>query len=317
MRKFSLVVLAGTVLVPAFLHAAEERKALVPEVHARVLSAPINEMSGIVKSRKRDDLYWVHNDSGDKARIFAINGQGQSILPTYSRFTRYGDAKEEGKQQWQGFEVLHAQNIDWEDIALDANYLYLADTGNNFNARQNLAIYAISEIDPTASTRSAVVQKWAVHYPEQQEFPPGNWHYDAESLFVADGELYLITKHRKTGRLSTFEPGARLYHLETRHTDRSNALRLVDSTALITAATGADLSPDGSTLAVISYDTLWLFDKPASGAAWLSSTHRSFLLDRSVTRQAEAVAWQDDDTLLITNEGRDMFRLHIPDLPSK
>lgn len=282
-----------------------------------MLSAPINEMSGIVKSRKRDDLYWVHNDSGDKARIFAINGQGQSILPTYSRFTRYGDAKEKGKQQWQGFEVLHAENVDWEDIALDANYLYLADTGNNFNVRRNLAIYAISEIDPTASTRSAVVQKWAVHYPEQQAFPPGNWHYDAESLFVADDELYLITKHRKTGRLSTFEPGANLYHLETRHTDRSNALRLVDSTPLITAATGADVSPDGSTLAVISYDTLWLFDKPSAGAAWLSSTHRSFLLDRSVTKQAEAIAWQDDNTLLITNEGRDMFRLHIPDLPSE
>jgi len=300
--------------VAALLHAQSTAPLLRPAVHARVVSSPIREMSGIVKSRRHPDTYWVHNDSGDSARIFAIRSDGSSVLPTFSRFTRYGDTAEAGKQQWEGFEVLYAGNIDWEDIALDANYLYLADVGNNLNARRDLAIYAISEIDPTASTRSAVVQKWPVHYPEQQDFPPGNWHYDAESLFTSDGQLYLITKHRRAGALGTFEAGANLYRLDTRHTDRSNALTLVDNTALITAATGADVSPDGRTLAVISYEDLFLFDKPAAGDAWLSSSYRRIPLDRSVTRQAEAVAWADDSTLLVTNEGRDIFRLDVADL---
>ena len=198
-------------------------------------------------------------------------------------------------------------------MAIDERYLYLADTGNNFNMRRNLAIYAISEIDPTASTRSAVIQKWPVHYPEQ-EFPPANWHFDAEALFTADGELYLITKHREFGRPTTYEAGANLYRLGSRDTDRSNALVLVDSSPHITAATGADLSPDGSTLAVIAFEELWLFERPASGEQWLSAPHRRILLDRSVTGQAEAIAWQDDDNLLITNEGRDLFRLSLPDL---
>lgn len=289
----------------------ESGSLLQPAVHAQVRSAPIDEMSGIVRSRRHPDTWWVHNDSGDSARIFAIRSDGTSILPTYSKFTRYGDAPEQGKEQWQGFEVLGASNVDWEDIALDDNYLYLADVGNNLNMRKDLVIYALSEIDPTASTRSAVVQAWPVHYPEQTSFPPLNWHYDSESLFVSDGKLYLITKHRHTGGVGGFQAGANLYRLDTRHTDRSNALVLVDSSPLIVAATGADLSPDGRTLAVISYQDLFLFDRPASGDQWLSSTHRRIPLDREILRQAEAVAWEDDSTLLITNEQRDIFRLGV------
>jgi hypothetical protein len=314
-RLSSVCCVLAVASVSALLHAQDAAPALFqPVVHARVESVPIDEMSGIVKSRRHPDTYWVHNDSGDSARIFAIRSDGSSVLPTFSRFSFYGDAEQDGKKQWQGFEVLYAENVDWEDIALDENYLYLADVGNNLNARRNLVIYAASEIDPTASTRSAVVQKWAVHYPEQQEFPPGNWHYDSESLFASDGQLYLITKHRKAGNLNTFEAGANLYRLDTRHTDQSNALTLVDSSALITAATGADVSPDGQTLAVISYEDLFLFDKPASGDAWLSSTHRRIPLDRSITRQAEAIAWEDADTLLVTNEGRDIFRIDVDGL---
>lgn len=312
-RVLSFTGLA-TLGLAALLHVQaqpQQGTLLQPAVHAQVLSKPIDEMSGIVKSRRHPDTWWVHNDSGDSARIFAIRSDGSSILPTYSKFTRYGDAPEQGKEQWQGFEVLGAGNVDWEDIALDASYLYLADVGNNLNLRKDLAIYAISEIDPTASTRSAVVQKWPVHYPEQTSFPPLHWHYDSESLFVSDGALYLITKHRHTGAIGGFQAGANLYRLDTRHTDRSNALTLVDSTPLITAATGADVSPDGQTLAVISYEDLFLFDRPASGDRWLSSTHRRIPLDRSVLRQAEAVAWEDDSTLLITNEQRDIFRLGV------
>jgi hypothetical protein len=307
------LVLAGLVLV-VLLQARAEPEAgsrLQPAVHAQVRVAPLKELSGIVRSRRHPDTWWVHNDSGDTARIFAIRSNGSSILPTYSKFTRYGDAPEPGKQQWEGFEVLGATNVDWEDIAIDENYLYLADLGNNLNWRRDLAIYAISEIDPTASTRSAAVQKWPVHYPEQRSFPPLQWHYDSESLFVSEGQLYVITKHRHFAGIGGFKAGASLYRLDTRHTDQSNALTLVDSSELLTAATAADLSPDGSTLAVLSYSDLFLFDRPASGDAWLSSSYRRIPLDRGVLRQAEALAWEDDSTLLIANEQRDLFRLGV------
>src|SRR5690606_35909131 len=120
-------------------------------------------------------------------------------------------------------------------------------------------------------TRSAVIRKLPVAYPEQSAYPdPDERHYDAESLFVDRGRLYLITKHRKgwtlfDGLFDSMKAGASLYRLDTRFTEEVNQLTLIDSHPLLTAATGAELSPDGQTLAVISYSDLWLFDRPAHG----------------------------------------------------
>lgn len=306
----SLLFFSGS--IPA--DAQDGRLSIAPFAH--IQSEPIDEMSGIVKSRRRDNLYWVHNDSGDKARIFAIDGEGRSVLPTYSKFTYYGDAQEQGKEQWPGFEVLYADNIDWEDIAIDDNYLYVADMGNNGNARRNLAIYLVSEIDPTASTRSAVIRKLPVVYPDQHQYPPEKLHFDSEALFVADGKPYVITKHRAGGFFhNRWEPGAKLYRLDTRFDDKENVLTPVDSHPDLVAATGADLSPDGRTLAIISMSGLHLFRDP-HGDKWLSqSSYRRVRLDGRAFKQAEAITWESDERLLITNEQGELFRVDIADLP--
>lgn len=308
-----LFLFASTLLL------AQEPVPLAMAPIAQVKSEPIGEMSGIVKSRRRENVYWVHNDSGDSARIFAITAEGKSILPTYSKFTFYGDEKEKDKEQWQGFEVLYADNVDWEDIAVDENYLYVADVGNNGNARRDLVIYVLSEIDPTASTRTAVIKKLPVVYPEQTEFPAEERHFDSESLFVDEGTLYLITKHRSSGGLvGDFEPGADLYRLDTNFDDRDNALIKIDSSPALTAATGAELSPDGQTLAVIAYADLWLFSRPASGDHWFSEgASRRYPLNREVFRQAEAITWENADSLLITNEQRDIFRVSVSGLQAQ
>jgi hypothetical protein len=311
--RAALVLLAGSCIV---LVQAQSREELRPRVHAHVHAKPIDEMSGIVKSPRRDDVYWVHNDSGDIARIFAIDSEGRNIIPTYSKFSFYGEVPEEGKNEWQGFPVLNATNIDWEDIAVDENYLYLADMGNNSNTRRDLAIYLVSEIDPTASTRTAVVQRLPIVYPDQDGFPPAKRHFDSESLFTSDGKLYLITKHR-TPIFENAEAGAKLYRLDTSFTDRDNVLTLIDNNPEITSATGADVSPDGQTLAVLSYSALWLFARPESSDLWLSAKSERFRFNRGAIKQAEAITWIDDDTLMITNEDGDIFRLDRKQLESR
>ena len=314
-RALRLFTLLSFVL--SFTVSAQPRgERLHVEPFARVVAEPIGEMSGIIKSRRRDNLYWVHNDSGDSARIFAIDGEGRSVLPTYSKFSFYGDAPEAGKKQWEGFEVLYARNVDWEDIAADDNYLYVGDIGNNGNARRDLTIYMISEIDPTASTRSAVIKKLPVVYPEQRSFPPSQDRYfDSESLFAANGKLYLITKHRGPGFFRPdWAPGAFLYRLDTTFDDRPNALTRIDSHPDILAATGADISPDGTTLAVLSQTDLYLFRNPRDDQWFSSGEQRRIPLSRGF-KQAEGIAWEDDDTLLITNEQRELFRVEVKDLP--
>src|SRR5210317_1822135 len=101
---------------------------LSPKVSAVVEAKPIKEMSGIARSVSYPGVFWVLNDSGDEARIFAIKQDGKNVLPTYSRFSYYGEEPEEGKELWQGFPVLYAENVDWESMTIDSNYLYIADT---------------------------------------------------------------------------------------------------------------------------------------------------------------------------------------------
>jgi hypothetical protein len=320
MKYLPLVVLACALLSGALLFTPRidrpAESAYAPQIYARITSPELSELSGLVQSPHRKGVFWAHNDSGDSARLFALDAQGHAILPTYAALSQYGDVAEAGKTPWQGFAVLDATNVDWEDIAVDEHYLYVADLGNNNNNRRDLAIYALSEIDPTASTRSAVVQKYPIVYPDQNGFPDPSWDFDSESMFAADGTLYVISKQRTSTFRHDMEAGAKLYRLDTRHSDRDNVLTLVDSNAEMKAATGADLSPDGQRLAVISYTDLWLFERPTDGGDhWLSAPARRIALDPRVVRQVEAVAWLDEGTLLLGNEQRDLFRINIDELP--
>jgi len=79
-------------------------------------SAMISEASGMAASRKNAGVFWVHNDSGDIGRVFAINGKGE-VLGVY--------------------ELAGVLARDFEDIAVgpgpepNENYLYVGDTGDN------------------------------------------------------------------------------------------------------------------------------------------------------------------------------------------
>lgn len=310
----ALGLLLSTCLLSACLsqQAPENSLELVP--HARLTHAPLNEISGITRSISRDNLYWIHNDSGDEARIFAINGDGETVMPTFSKFSHYGGDPEPGKTPWEGFRILFADNVDWEDITADDRYLYIADMGNNFNLRQDLAIYVVGEIDPTASTQSAAIRRIPVRYPEQSGGLWGDLHYDSESLFAADGHLYVITKHRRHPLpfFKPWQPGAWLYRLDSRSSEQVNDLVRIDHHESLTAATAAELSPDGQRLAVLSYNALWLFERPVQGDQWLSAPSQRIALNRSQLRQAEALTWEDDSNLIIINENRDLFKVSLP-----
>ena len=113
------------------------------------------------------------------------------------------------------------------------------------------------------------------------------------------------------------EHGANLYRLDTMHTDQDNVLTRIDSNSDMLAVTGAELSPDGQTLAVISYEALWLFDRPETGDKWLSSSFRRYWLDGDVLDQVESVVWDGDNIIMLSNEQRDLFRLNLLELASQ
>ena len=47
---------------------------------------PIKEASGLVRSRRYPDVFWVHNDSGNPPALFAVRRDGTlSNIPLISR----------------------------------------------------------------------------------------------------------------------------------------------------------------------------------------------------------------------------------------
>ena len=274
----------------------------------------ISELSGVAKSAQYDDAFWVHNDSGDDARIFAIDSEGKVLIPPFLNGQYHGEQAEGGKEPWPGLQVELAANIDWEDIAIDDGNIYIADMGNNGNARRDLGIYVLTEPNPRAIYRTRPLQFIPVSYPDQDTYPPELWRFDSESIFVHNGVVYVLTKHRGKG-VFQLASGTNLYRLRDWQTDQINVLEKIDSFDDVFFPTAADLSPNQEWLAVTGYTELWLFPKPESGDAWLSGEARRINLSMMATGIAEALTWIDDSTLMIGNERGGVFQVSTNDIP--
>lgn len=292
---------AGARLAALLAAAALTPAAAGVEIVGRASHPALKEISGLVKSA-RGNFYWTHNDSGDAARLFAIDGDGRPISPPWRRTA--GD-------DWGGHAIANAANFDWEAIALHQGVLYIADVGNNGNARRDLGVYVVNEPAPGAVDKMRALAFLPVRYPDQTRHPGRDWHFDCESVFVVDGKPHFITKHRQSGQIGRFERGAKLYRLDTRHTDRENALTLVGRHDGILAATDAALDAAGQRLVVASQEALWLFEHPGPTGNWLAGRTWRLDLAPGMVKQLEAVAWMDGDTLLLINEQRDLMRATV------
>ncbi len=283
------------------VHGASAQEAV--QQIAELKHGPLKEVSGITRSSYAG-VFWVHNDSGDKARIFAITLDGEPVIPPFLK-PRFMD------HVWPGLAVLNAWNVDWEDITCANGRIYIAEMGNNGNGRRDLGVYELAEPNPFAVDRTRAVRFLPVRYPDQNAYPGENWHFDCEALFVADGKLHFLTKHRKRGEILGWAPGTKLYRLDTESTTDVNVLTLIGRRLDLRMPTAADLSPDGQRLAVLTYMAVWVFERPEDDDNWLSGKASRLALDRDRMLVNEAIAWQDDDTLVIANEQRKMFRVGV------
>ena len=260
---------------------------------AEIRSEAIDESSGLVRSRRHPDVYWTHNDSGDLPRIFAIDAGGETLAE---------------------FAVDGAENFDWEDLAIDdAGRLYLADTGNNMNRRENLAIYVIAEPDPaTGGGAVPVERRLPFRYADQVRLGDRlDMNYDCEALFWRDGILWLFTKHRSNGRTKLYRLDPALDHEQV--IAPVARYELGGPLGFLGSATAADQHPDGERLALLTYFGAFLFTWPP-GAAPPSGPSAFVPLDPDLTRQAESLAWSGD-ALVVGNEQRSLFRIPDPFAP--
>ena len=242
-------------------------------------SRDIDESSGIVMSRQYPGIFWTHNDSGDLPRLFAVRANGQLVAQV---------------------RVKGAKNIDWEDIANDdQGHLYICDIGNNMNRRRELTIYIIDEPNPFTETSALVTQRIDYHYPDQPRFPDlEKFNFDAEACFWGSGSLYILTKHRS-------DLHTQLYRLNLFSRESPQTAILIAEYDIRGMVTGADLSPDGRRLAVLTYKKIHLFDKPNDHDNYLLGRHKEINIQFG---QAEGICF-DGETLVITNEEGQLLRI--------
>ena len=167
-----------------------------------VSSKKLNEVSGIVASIQNPGHFWVHNDSGDEANLYLINGSGKHIAT---------------------IKIDGAKHYDWEDIAIGTPkkygfpVLFIGDIGNNLSLRKTTTIYIIKEPKITEN-KTLIIEKPAtlldilkVGYSNKaRDFETLLFDPLSEQLFTVSKrkkipELFIITKNNIESSSYTFE----------------------------------------------------------------------------------------------------------------
>ncbi|MGA9347955.1 MAG: metallophosphoesterase [Anaerolineae bacterium] len=244
---------------------------IVPAQLGTVESSLLVEISGVAASRKNADVLWVHNDSGDLARIYALSIQGKH-LGVYN--------------------LLGASATDWEDMAIGPgpvegqNYIYVGDTGDNARRRSSVTVYRVAE--PLVSATQNPV---TVNLDNVDALPmryPGPAVYDCETLLVdpASGDLFLVTKDREG------EGVARVFRNPAPHTPGVMViLELVDSIPLPSQVTGGDVSPSGDAVLLRLYYQGYYWPRATGTNLWEAFSGTACTVPLAVEPQGEAIAF--------------------------
>ena len=229
------------------------------------LPPQIHETSGLVLGEK-EGTFWTHNDGGNPAEIYEVDPKG-ALLRTLP--------------------LSPLVNKDWEDIAKDdRGNLYLADVGNNANNRRDLVIYKFHPLTPER------VESIRIRYADQRAFPPApdSLNFDCEAVVWHQNKLYLFSKNRsKTDRM------VKMYAVpDVAGSYEATSQDSVYSHAMVT---GADVSPDGKTLALLTYGKVLLFDI----AQGMNLEHPTHCL-KIARAQTEAIVFVNNTDFVISNE---------------
>ena len=208
----------------------------------------VREISGLVASRANAGVLWMHNDSGDAARVYPMSTD-RRVLGTYT--------------------VAGASASDWEDIAIDAGNLYVGDIGSS---RNRVTIWRVPEPSVSAlqtyrSTSIAGTTRLDYKYP-------GSEAYDAETLLAdpVTHDLFVVTKGRSGSKVfraafphNTSSTPATLELVATIPFGSATMPGTVDAARPYNhlLATAGDISPDGSEIVVRTYNDGYLWRRAA------------------------------------------------------
>lgn len=244
-----------------------------------LLDMQLREVSGLAASTRHEGVLWLHDDGGNPARLFAVTTSGRRLA---------------------SFNVDGVVKTDWEDMEsfrLDGrSYLLVADIGDNGGLRRSLQMHVFEE--PEELTNGRLHPAWSIAF----RYPDGPRDAEAVAVDPVRGEVLLVSKKRQppqlfvlplrppTVKLLTARPQGTLYGMPGLEDGADTEGR----TPLARQVTAASLSPDRSTLAVMTYRHLLLYPR-REGQDWANAiTGTPRVEPLPWLPQAEALGWSDD-----------------------
>lgn len=267
---WKLAALAACVLAALFVAAALSPKRTVGPCTRTADPAMLREVpeaSGLAVSRRREDLIWTHNDSGNDPVLFAIDAsgtvQGRVRLPISAR--------------------------DWEDISAApcpaGNCLFIADIGDNELVRKSVRVFRVPEPDPQAR-QTGRPDVFAVTYPDGP--------HNAEASFIADGRLFIVTRDRTGG----------LYRSTSLLGDGGDLTLERIAELGLAAVTDAEASPDQTAVVIRTSDEVVMYRAADLVRGGRVAHGLRIPIDGLREPQGEAVALGNDGTIYLASEGR-------------
>lgn len=235
----------------------------------------INEGSGIDNSGINDNVFWLHNDSGDRAQIFAMNKKGKHL----GRFILKG-----------------IENRDWEDIAIgpgpveNQSYIYIGEIGDNKAKYEMKFIYRIKEphLDIKNIPYDSVIQevdKISFQYPDGPR--------DAETLMIdpLTKDLIVISKR---------EDNVHVYVLYYPQSTDSLVIPELIAALPLTNINGGDISSSGTKIIIKNYEQIFSWNRKPKQALAEVFSNESIRLPYIEEPQGEAICWSKDEKAYFT-----------------
>jgi len=206
----------------------------------------LDEASGIQAGN--NGVFFLHNDGGN--HIFAIDDKGSDL----GRMT-----------------IRKAKNKDWEDITRvigeEGPILVIADTGDNFHTRKKVSLYFVKE--PAEGEYEAKLEPF---HRLKVRYEDGSRDVEAVAYDSASDMILFLSKRDDPPRLYGIPMDLALWEDELeakflgevpgfRPPTRSDIIGHPKRGLWVSQPTGMDISEDGRKAAVITYRSLYVFER--------------------------------------------------------
>jgi hypothetical protein len=288
-RKKKYILLSFFALVALFTmgYAYYKIRVRSKEISGFMQKPELKETSGIAASGIFNDIYYIHNDSGDTSRFFAITPEGK--LNTTFYFAR--DT------------AIKANQLDCEDISVgkgpvkDKSYVYLADIGDNYNYRPSVTIYRFQEKKEwlSDSVKNVIPQQLHLSYPDGPK--------DAEAMMVDPVENLIYIVNKRTDSIRIYTTPLMFKNNEKRVLTLRSKI-LIPGFKPFKYITAGDISRDGTKILLKSYGKIYYWARSGNEPVWKTMQRKPEEMPYEMQRQGEAVGFTPDgEGYYTTTEG--------------